>query len=290
MKIAVLAKGKRGDMVERVLWDSQHELVMLVHQEKTSADFNVSLPSLIKKSEADLVILAGWSRKVSKEIIDIPSKGVINLHGGKVPEYRGASVLNWQIIQGETAIGLTILYVTPDNYDAGAVIVEDSFPLLPDMSITEVRTASLRKFIGMLRFALGKIERGMIENTRNDWARFAPWPKRKPEDSLIKFSETTDRDAFNFIRALGGEGYPPAFAYGRGKKFHFWKAKTFPLRGFKVQPGRFVGCWSGEGILIGTRIGAVLVSQMWNEEKEEPYSASLIDLPIGTLFSEKGGC
>ena len=291
MKIAVLAKGKRGEMAIKTIRESKHELVLRVNQEGVGNPTAINLPALLRTKEADLVVLAGWSWKVSKEVIDIPPKGIINLHGGKVPEYRGASVLNWQIIQGETAIGLTILYVTPDDYDAGSIIWEDSFLLPEDSGIDEAVEASLRKFPGMLRLALDKIENGLIENTPNGWACNVPWTKRQPEDSLIKFHEMTDQQAHNFIRALGSRDYPPAFAYGRGRKFHFWRSRLCPIQGLETQPGRYIAKWPGMGILIGVKFGPpLMVTILWDEEKKEPYSASRIDLPIGTLFSEKGGC
>ena len=31
------------------------------------------------------------------------------MHGGKLPNYKGASTLNWQIINGEKKIGISII-------------------------------------------------------------------------------------------------------------------------------------------------------------------------------------
>ena len=43
-------------------------------------------------------IIAGFSTIFKKNLIDIPKKGTINLHAGRLPKYRGGSPLNWQIM------------------------------------------------------------------------------------------------------------------------------------------------------------------------------------------------
>ena len=45
-------------------------------------------------------MLSGFRQILNKELLDIPLIGTINLHAGKLPEYRGGSPLNWQIING----------------------------------------------------------------------------------------------------------------------------------------------------------------------------------------------
>ena len=57
---------------------------------------------LLQESEAELAILCGYTKIVPSEFLNNFSskKGIINLHGGKVPEYRGSSPRSWQIVNG----------------------------------------------------------------------------------------------------------------------------------------------------------------------------------------------
>lgn len=55
----------------------------------------------IKAKQYYLNITAGWPLKFPIDLIRSSLKGTINLHAGKLPEYRGGSPLNWQIIEGK---------------------------------------------------------------------------------------------------------------------------------------------------------------------------------------------
>ena len=51
----------------------------------------------IKGLAPDVIVLAGFSPIVKSEFISIAKYGCINLHGGKLPEYRGSSPMNWAL-------------------------------------------------------------------------------------------------------------------------------------------------------------------------------------------------
>ena len=46
----------------------------------------------IKNLNIDYFILSGFKQILKKELLSVPSKGTINLHAGKLPEYRGGSL------------------------------------------------------------------------------------------------------------------------------------------------------------------------------------------------------
>ena len=55
----------------------------------------------IKSLNPELIVLAGYGQIVKKDFISLTKLGCINLHGGKLPEYRGSSPMNWALINGE---------------------------------------------------------------------------------------------------------------------------------------------------------------------------------------------
>ena len=58
----------------------------------------------IKNLNIDLIVMSGFTQILKKGILSIPKLGTINLHGGKLPEYRGSSPINWQIINNEKMV------------------------------------------------------------------------------------------------------------------------------------------------------------------------------------------
>jgi methionyl-tRNA formyltransferase len=84
---------------------------------------------LLESLEPDLGVLAGVYI-LKEEVFRIPRLGSINLHTGKVPEYRGSAPAFWELYNGETEVGVTVHQVT-ERLDAGTVIRQRLFPLDP---------------------------------------------------------------------------------------------------------------------------------------------------------------
>ena len=60
--------------------------------------------------DADVWVTAAYGQILSKELLDLPPKGVINAHASLLPAYRGAAPVNWCLIHGETKTGVTTMY------------------------------------------------------------------------------------------------------------------------------------------------------------------------------------
>ncbi len=83
----------------------------------------------LKKMHPDLGVVAG-TYILQESVFAIPRLGSINLHSGKVPDYRGAAPAFWELYHGETEVGITIHRVSA-RVDEGAVVLEGVFPLDP---------------------------------------------------------------------------------------------------------------------------------------------------------------
>ena len=127
LKIMVIGAGTRFDAVISCL--NKHKVYPVLAEKKNFSYNGIeyddnSLYDLSISEVIDLVVVAGLNRKLSKCWTSINS---IVLHGGKVPEYRGASVLNWQILNEEQEIYLSILQLS-EKYDEGNLLIEKSIP------------------------------------------------------------------------------------------------------------------------------------------------------------------
>lgn len=75
----------------------------------------------------DLGVVAG-TYILRESVFSLPRLGSINLHSGKVPEYRGAAPAFWELYNGEHEVGITIHRVV-SAVDSGAVLAQETFPL-----------------------------------------------------------------------------------------------------------------------------------------------------------------
>ena len=63
----------------------------------------------IKSIEPDFIVVVAFGQILTKEVLDIPKYGCINLHGSLLPKYRGAAPINFSIINGEKVSGNTTM-------------------------------------------------------------------------------------------------------------------------------------------------------------------------------------
>ena len=55
----------------------------------------------IRKMKPDFIFSFYYRNMLSKELLAIPKKGAINLHGSLLPKYRGRCPINWAVLNGD---------------------------------------------------------------------------------------------------------------------------------------------------------------------------------------------
>lgn len=133
----------------------------------------------LKEFGADLFVLCGYNKIIKKQVIDIPSLGTINLHGGKLPEYRGAAPINWQIINGETTGGCSIIYVD-EGIDTGDIISQEIYPIEAEDTHASILEKTLEIFPRLLLQVLEKIEKGTVQAQKQDPQAGSYYSRRYP--------------------------------------------------------------------------------------------------------------
>ncbi len=82
----------------------------------------------LKSLNPDIMITCAFGQILSKEILDIPKYGVINIHASLLPKYRGASPIHFAILNGETKTGITIMK-TNEGVDTGDIIYQEELEI-----------------------------------------------------------------------------------------------------------------------------------------------------------------
>lgn len=189
----------------------------------------------LRAADADLFILAGYGKILRADLIGIPRIMCINLHGGKVPRYRGSSPLNWALIAGDRSFSLSVLKVDA-GVDSGEVLVQRTFPIAPTDTIRDLHATANGQFPSMLLEAVRLIEAGKRDFPAQDPKEAGYYPLRFPDDGFILWDMLTAEQVLNRIRALT-EPYPCAFTYLGGRRVKLVSAR--PARGgFFGEPGR----------------------------------------------------
>ena len=191
----------------------------------------------IKKKEPYLSIVAGFSQIFSNKIIDLPLRGTINLHAGPLPEYRGGSPLNWQIIEGKSKIGISLIKMN-EGIDTGEVIGLKYFPLSKSQNIGDAHRIANKLFPVLVLSFLQKLNKKSLNflMQKNRYAKY--WHQRQDSDGLIRWEKMNALQVHNFVRALTTP-YKGAFSYYGGKKVRILKTNLIK-EGFYGTPGRII--------------------------------------------------
>lgn len=85
----------------------------------------------LKEIKPDLFVVAAFGKILSREILEIPKRGVINIHPSLLPFYRGSSPIQTAILNGDKTTGVTIIKMD-EKMDHGPILFQVEEQVLPD--------------------------------------------------------------------------------------------------------------------------------------------------------------
>ncbi len=168
----------------------------------------------IKELNPDLIVVCAYGQIIPKEIFNIPKFGSINIHPSLLPKYRGASPIQYTILNNETETGVTLILLD-EEIDHGPILSSAKYQI-PNSKITYVELNRKLAELGaqLLIETLPKwLNKEIIPQEQNH--RQATFTKIiKKEDGKIDWSESAEKiDAK--IRAFNP--WPGAYSILDGK-------------------------------------------------------------------------
>lgn len=76
-------------------------------------------------------MVVAYGQILSKEILELPKYGCVNVHASLLPKYRGAAPIQWAVIDGEKEAGVTIMQMD-EGLDTGDMLKVAKIELAPD--------------------------------------------------------------------------------------------------------------------------------------------------------------
>ena len=84
--------------------------------------------NLLHESQADVFVVVAYGQLLSRQILDMPKLGCINVHGSILPQYRGAAPIQWSIYHGDEETGITTMLMD-EGMDTGAMLLKSHTPI-----------------------------------------------------------------------------------------------------------------------------------------------------------------
>ena len=82
--------------------------------------------SKIAESQPDLIISIRYGCILKNAVIEIPPLGVLNLHSGILPDYRGVMATFWAMLNNEQTAGTTLHYISDASIDTGSIVASSA--------------------------------------------------------------------------------------------------------------------------------------------------------------------
>ncbi len=222
----------------------------------TPADANA--PEVVAQIQAvnpDFIFSFYYRQMLKPAILAAAKRGAYNMHGSLLPKYRGRVPVNWAVIYGETETGAT-LHEMVEKPDAGAIIAQESVPILPNDTAFEVFGKVTVAAEIALHNVLPALLAGSAPRLDNQLSAGSYFGGRKPEDGRIQWQQTAAQ-VHNLIRAVAPP-YPGAFAEAQGKRLAVLGSLPAPERQpISTEPGLYVAdgacfadCGQGETMAV----------------------------------------
>jgi methionyl-tRNA formyltransferase len=237
---------------------------------------------IFKELRPDLAILAFVTDIIPETLIPIPSIGTICYHPSLLPRHRGASGINWAIIQGDTRTGLTIFWVDK-GIDTGPILLQKEVEIGPNDTTGSLYFNTLFPMgIEAMVEAVELIRQGKAPRIPQDESKATYEPPCDDRVASLDF-EKSIHDIYNLIR--GCDPQPGAYTTFKGERVRFYDARM-SLGASQKRPGEIIAV-EEKGLQITVKAGTIKVGKLrvGKGEKTGPMEfARSFDLKVGDRF------
>ncbi len=174
----------------------------------------------LRKYNADVFVVAAYGRILPKVLLDIPSKGCINIHASLLPSYRGAAPIQWAVIDGLKETGITIMLMD-EGLDTGDILKQYRIRIADDETggslFDKLAVLGGEAIVDSLKLLEeGKLNPEKQGDTDTNYARMLT-----KADGNIDWTRSAE-EIERLIRGLNP--WPSAYTDFNGKTLKIWKA------------------------------------------------------------------
>lgn len=163
----------------------------------------------------DVCAVVAYGRILPQRVLDIPTKGCVNIHASILPQYRGSAPYQWAVLDGCRETGVTAQHMAL-KMDAGDIIDVAKTPIDPNETAGELLDRLAVLGAQLLSKTLTRFENGPVEGTPQDESQVSFAPMLDKSMCPIDWNKT-DRQIHDQVRGL--HPWPVATAELGGTKF-----------------------------------------------------------------------
>ena len=205
----------------------------------------------------DVVAVVAYGRILPQRVLDIPTKGCVNIHASILPEYRGSAPYQWAVLDGKKETGVTAQHMVREM-DAGDIIDVAKTPIGENETAGELLDRLAVLGADLLSRTLTAFAEGTVTRTPQDPTGISFAPMLDKSMCPIDWNKTAQQ-VHDQVRGL--HPWPIATMELKGKKFKVHATRIVEGSG---QPGEILGL-TKTGLRIACGEGAVEVISLQAE-------------------------
>ncbi len=224
----------------------------------------------------ELMVTAAFGQILSKENLDVPKYGCINVHGSLLPKYRGAAPIQWAVINGERETGITTM-LTDVGLDTGDILMTRRVEIGENETAGELFDRLAVLGASVLSDTIAALENGTLKRTRQDENEATTCRMIKKEYAKVDFS-LPSQCIHDLVRGMNP--WPTAFSTLDGETVKLHTTRMTERR-FSGEPGECVLADPKEGVFVVTGDGAIeLIELQYPGAKRMDAKASVLGRPL----------
>ena len=213
------------------------------------------LIEILKEISPDFIIVVAFGQILTREVLDIPKYGCINLHASHLPMYRGAAPLNRAIINGEKISGNTTMLMDI-GLDTGDMLLKDEVTITENMTCGELHDIlSVRGADLLLRTIDGIVNKTIIPEKQKEETFYAKMLDKKL--AHISWNKTA-QEIHNLVRGLNP--WPIAYSNYNGDRMKIYETEVL-YESSNKEPGTILNV-DKNGIKVACKEGCLLIKKV----------------------------
>ncbi|HXG42861.1 MAG TPA: methionyl-tRNA formyltransferase [Dehalococcoidia bacterium] len=178
----------------------------------------------------EVIVVCAYGQILRRPVLELPPKGVLNVHPSLLPRHRGPSPIPAAILAGDSETGVTIMLMD-EGMDTGPILCQRSLPISPFDTAGTLAEKLSRLAADLLLETLPRWLRGGIAPVPQDESRATVTRLLRKEDGIIDWALPAE-EVWRRVRAFAP--WPGAYTYLDGEQLHIWAA--WPLEGDSGSP------------------------------------------------------
>ena len=211
----------------------------------------------LRALKPDVIAVVAYGRILPQRVLDIPTKGCVNIHASLLPQYRGSAPYQWAVLDGLAETGVTAQHMAL-KMDAGDIIDAAKTPIGENETAGQLLDRLAVLGADLLSRVLKKFEAGDVAGTPQNEADVSFAPMLDKAMCPIDWTKPA-RQVHNHVRGL--HPWPVATMELGGQKF---KVHATKIADGKGKPGEILGL-TKTGLKIACGEGAVEVTELQAE-------------------------